>query len=196
MANAVSLPGDRLAGMQVDLLQKLRAGARTLDELDLFLQGKNPFPQTLVAIAVSVATNILTVSAQTIEEAIADGNYGWHNDLIPQKFNHDNRLAGKWEWRLAHPKRKISSKDAKTLCEEDGWQAACIEHLLAFGEAFPELKKDGPIIALSSVCERSGGRSVPVLWTDLSKRGLVLLWWVADWNSHCRFLSVRKVSGS
>lgn len=149
MANAVSLPGDRLAGMQVDLLQKLRAGARTLDELDLFLQGRNPFPQTLVAIAVSVATNILTVSAQTIEEAIADGKYGWHNELILQKFNHDNSLAGKWEWRLSHPKKEISSEDAKTLCEEDGWQAASIEHLLALGEAFPELKKDGPIIALS-----------------------------------------------
>ncbi len=43
MANAVILPGERLAGLQVDLLQKLRSGHRNLDELDLFLQGRNPF---------------------------------------------------------------------------------------------------------------------------------------------------------
>jgi len=43
MANAVTLPGERLAGLQVDLLQKLRSGSRNLDELDMFLQGKNPF---------------------------------------------------------------------------------------------------------------------------------------------------------
>ncbi|MDP2665128.1 MAG: hypothetical protein Q8P23_00555 [bacterium] len=43
MANAVTLPGERLAGLQVDLLQKFRNGVRTLDELDMFLQGKNPF---------------------------------------------------------------------------------------------------------------------------------------------------------
>jgi len=43
MANAVILPGERLAGLQVDMLQKLRSGHRNLDELDLFLQGKNPF---------------------------------------------------------------------------------------------------------------------------------------------------------
>jgi hypothetical protein len=43
MANAVILPGERLAGLQVDMLQKLRSGKRTLDELTTFLQGKNPF---------------------------------------------------------------------------------------------------------------------------------------------------------
>ncbi len=43
MANAVILPGERLAGLQVDMLQKFRSGVRTLDELDMFLQGKNPF---------------------------------------------------------------------------------------------------------------------------------------------------------
>lgn len=43
MANAVILPGNRLAGLQVDLLQKLRDGSTNLDELDMFLQRKNPF---------------------------------------------------------------------------------------------------------------------------------------------------------
>jgi hypothetical protein len=43
MANAVNLPGEHLAGLIVDLLQKLKARVRTLDELALFLQGKNPF---------------------------------------------------------------------------------------------------------------------------------------------------------
>ncbi len=43
MANAVNLPGDRLAGMMMDLCAKLRAENLTLDQFDLFLQHKNPF---------------------------------------------------------------------------------------------------------------------------------------------------------
>ena len=57
MANAVSLPGERLAGMQIDLLQKLRQDVRTLDELNLFLQGKNPFEKTLVTAAAAAIIN-------------------------------------------------------------------------------------------------------------------------------------------
>ncbi len=49
MANdAVTLPGERLAGLQIDLLQKLRAGILTLDDLALFTQIKNPFAVTTV----------------------------------------------------------------------------------------------------------------------------------------------------
>ena len=49
MANAVNLPGNRLAGLITDLMQKIRDGVRTLDELALFLQGKNPFEKTVLA---------------------------------------------------------------------------------------------------------------------------------------------------
>jgi len=43
MANAVILPGERLAGLSADLFHKLQAGSLTLDEFALFTQRKNPF---------------------------------------------------------------------------------------------------------------------------------------------------------
>lgn len=48
MANAVTLPGERLAGMTADLMLKLKSGSHTLDELDLFLQRKPLFVPTVV----------------------------------------------------------------------------------------------------------------------------------------------------
>lgn len=45
MANAVTLPGERLAGLTADLFHKLQSGNLTLDEFALFNQRKNPFGQ-------------------------------------------------------------------------------------------------------------------------------------------------------
>ncbi len=145
---------------------------------------------------VLIASNILVVKNQTIQQAIAAGNYDWHNDLIPQKFTHDNSLVGKWEFKLINPNRDISSEDAKKMCEVDGWQVGDIEHELAIGAQFPSLQKDGPIIALGSVCEHYGSRRVPALWTDGARRELRLYDWDGDWPSHFRFLSVRPLSES
>lgn len=43
MANPVTYPGARLAGLQIDLLEKLRKGVLSEDQLELFLRKKNPF---------------------------------------------------------------------------------------------------------------------------------------------------------
>lgn len=43
MGTIGTLPGERLAGLSADLFHKLQKGVRTLDELALFNQGKNPF---------------------------------------------------------------------------------------------------------------------------------------------------------
>lgn len=67
MANAVTLPGDRLAGMTADLMFKLKAGSHTLDELDLFLQRKPLFAivpnKLLKEVAKAVASALLTLVA-------------------------------------------------------------------------------------------------------------------------------------
>ncbi len=46
-----TLPGDRLAGLLIDQIEKIRKGALTLDELALFTQRKNPFGDTLSPIS-------------------------------------------------------------------------------------------------------------------------------------------------
>lgn len=127
----------------------------------------------------------LTVKAGlSLTQRITLGNYDWKNDSINESnFPHDPTTVGEWEYRLIHPNRNISSEDAKTLCESDGWQAAKLEHLLAFGEAFPEEQKRFPIVALGSVCELGGYRHVAELWYSDDKRRLVLNYWYGDWSS-------------
>ena len=61
MANAVNLPGERLAGMLQDLLAKLRAGNITLDQLDAFLQHRNPFESVIAGLPLPEGTVIRRV---------------------------------------------------------------------------------------------------------------------------------------
>lgn len=65
MANAVTLPGERLAGMTADLMLKLKSGSHTLDELDLFLQRKPLFVPTVVG-------RNVTPIAQAVEALLED----------------------------------------------------------------------------------------------------------------------------
>ena len=75
MANAVNLPGNRLAGLQVDLLQKLRDRSRNLDELGMFLQGKNPFvfERNEHGHIVLTLTGLDLMGAQDIERLESEG---------------------------------------------------------------------------------------------------------------------------
>ncbi len=133
----------------------------------------------------------------TLAVRIADGKYDWTNDNITEgKFPNDPTTIGEWEYRLIHPNQNTSSETANTLCEADGWQAAQLEHLLAFGEKFPEKQKAFPIVSLGSVCELDFGRHVPELWFNGYERKLNLNYWHCSWGSSYRFLSVRKISVS
>lgn len=147
----------------------------------------------------TVLNNILTVKPNlTLAKRITNGNYDWKNDSINESnFSHDPITIGEWEFRLIHPNKSISSEDAVIECEkpdEKGlWEAGKLEHLLAFGEAFPEEQKKFPIVALGSVCRLGGRRHVPGLWCGGGGRRLPLDIWNGDWNSDYRFLSVRKI---
>ena len=75
-----TLPGERLAGLSADLFHKLQKGVRTLDELALFNQGKNPFGDTASAFSrnqhghfVFTITGLYLTGAQEIERLEASG---------------------------------------------------------------------------------------------------------------------------
>lgn len=143
------------------------------------------------------SVTIFVIPDLTLAQRISSGNYDWKNDnIIEENFPHDANTVGEWEYRLIHPNKDISSEDAKALCESDGWQAAKLEHLLAFAEEFPEEQKKYSIVELGSVCELGNFRYVAALWYGVVKRGLGLYSRGGGWSSRCRFLSVRKVSGS
>jgi len=70
-----------------------------------------------------------------------------------------------------------------------GLEPARIEHALAFGEKYPDVQRERPVVFLGSVWD---GR-VPYLdgWRD--ERGLRLSDWHDGWSRDCRFAAVRKV---
>lgn len=145
-------------------------------------------------LATTPENTITVLPALTFSDRIALGKYDWKNsDIADSLFPHSPTTIGEWEYDLYHPNCSISSEDAKSSAEVDGWHDAEAEHLLAFGAAFPDVQRKFPVIALGSVCEVDGFRYVPALWNDYGKRYLGLNRWVGKWGSDYRFLRVRKV---
>lgn len=137
--------------------------------------------------------------AKSLEQMIANGRYDWKNDeLTAKRFPIVGEGIVEYEFRYIHPNRKVSSENAVYLIKkedsENPWEPAKTEHLLAYGEAFPEEQRKFPIVALGSVGEVRGDRHVPCLDKGGSERGLNLGWWGGGWNDDCRFLAVRRVS--
>lgn len=80
MGTIGTLPGDRLAGLLIDQIGKIRKGALTLDELALFTQRKNPFGDTVSPLArnqhghfVVTITGLDLTGAQEIERLESSG---------------------------------------------------------------------------------------------------------------------------
>lgn len=138
--------------------------------------------------------NIIVDYGMSLEDMIKAGRYDWINsDLTVEHFPIKGEGRVEFEAKLFSFDHIISSEDAKALIEEEGWEVAKTEHLLAFGAKNPKERWRYRIMALGSSGELLGGRLVPSLgWGD-SEGSLDLLWWGNGWTSNCRFLAVRKV---
>ena len=135
--------------------------------------------------------------SRSLEAMIAAGHYDWKNDDITAKrFPVVGKGVEQFEATLFHFNRNVSSEQAVEAIKADGWEPGKIEHLLAFGEKYPEEQRKYPIIALGSVAWVRGGRRVPDLGRSSARRGLSLVWWVDGWLGRCRFLAVRKLSSA
>jgi hypothetical protein len=152
----------------------------------LFMLASGEYQLTPIVKAINVIPDL------SLTERI--DKYCWFDsDLDEKMFPHDPTTVGEWEWKLVHIDRDISSEDAKSAVEVDGWSPAKAEHLLTFGAMFPEEQRKYPIVALGSVGEPDGRRLVLILDTDDSGRHLDLCGWCGDWHRIFRFLVVRKV---
>jgi hypothetical protein len=143
---------------------------------------------------------------RTLEEMIVAGRYDWkNNDITAKRFQITGVGQLEFEGKLFRFNRDISSDNAERLIKADDpvnpWNLGKIEHLLSFGEKFPEEQRKYPIVGLGSVAEVRGCRRVPYLRRldskrDLhrldSKRDLGLGWRDDDWGALSRFLAVRK----
>ncbi|MDP2946269.1 MAG: hypothetical protein Q8N61_02345 [bacterium] len=129
-----------------------------------------------------------------VEGAVKLGQYDWANGDITGK-NFPTTRTGKAEVvvELIHFNRVISTKDAQRELDQRGYRPAELHELLAFGEKYPELQRQFPIVAPGSVWQyRVGDRRVPYLRRHGSRRSLNLSWIGHDWHELCRFAAVRK----
>ena len=141
--------------------------------------------------------NTLTVVPKlSITERVALGKYDWSSkDIKDDVFPNNAATIGKWKWKLAHINREIwSEEEAKPAVEVDGWSAAKTEHILTFGEMFPEEQRKYPIIALGSTGRSLGTPHFLVLHEHERGRyrNLYLLDSLAGFNPEFRFLVVKK----
>ena len=139
---------------------------------------------------VSVSGEItLTINySRTLQEMIDAGNYDWVDNYFTEKGSLLLDSIGSSEAsvsvKIFKLKGFIFSEDAVAEMLKDGFRPATLAELLALGEAYPEIQKENPIIALYSVY------FVPVLFSDndrslgITGHGL--------WGSGYRFLGVRK----
>jgi len=136
--------------------------------------------------------------SRSLETMIAAGHYDWKNDDITAKrFPVVGKGVEQFEATLFHFNRNVSSEQAvEAIKKADGWEPGKIEHLLAFGEKYPEEQRKYPIIALGSVARVGGDRDVPCLSRRGAGRGLHLPWWGSGWDDRYRFLAVRKLSSA
>lgn len=136
----------------------------------------------------------------SFEQMIDAGDYDLKNDDLSVKNFPVNGEGMHWfEFDLVDPKKDITSSDALELLKKDSnpanlWIPAEIEHLCAFGAAFPDLQIKNLLLALGSVAEIGCGRSVPCLGRRGSLRVLSVKQIDYGITSYCRFLRVRKVS--
>lgn len=134
---------------------------------------------------------------RSLDQMIAAGNYEWkNNDITAKKFPVQGEGIEQFEAKIFHFDRTMSSEAVVEAIKAAGFEPGKIEHLLSFGEKYPEEQRKYPIIALGSVAEVDGGRIVPYLRVFGRERSLYLFWWDDDWGGRCRFLAVRKLSSA
>jgi hypothetical protein len=106
---------------------------------------------------VSVSGEItLTINySRTLQEMIDAGNYDWVDNYFTEKGSLLLDSIGSSEAsvsvKIFKLKGFIFSEDAVAEMLKDGFRPATLAELLALGEAYPEIQKENPIIALYSV---------------------------------------------
>lgn len=155
---------------------------------------RDEFTLTKVAQAVAELITLTVDHSRTLAQMVTAGHYDWANDNITvERFRVSEEGDGEYQAKLFHFNRNILSEVAVKEIKAEGWGVARIEHLLAFGEKYPEEQRKFSIIALGSVCVVFGDHYLGRLGEDAGgRRYLDLYYWGEVWTDSCRFLAVRK----
>jgi hypothetical protein len=130
----------------------------------------------------------------SVKDAIAAGKYDWKNDDITDK-HFPSKRAGTTDTEIILVKfdKDMTLEDVLRELNKQRLRAAELPELLAFGEKYPDVQLEFPVVALGSVWQDSGGRrGAPFLSECGDDRGLGLAWFETIFGPHCRFAAVRK----
>ena len=130
----------------------------------------------------------------SVEDAVKLGLYDWANsDITSRNFPTKRTDKADLTIKFMQFNRAISTEDALRELDRMGYRPAELHEILAFGEKYPDVQREFPIVALGSVWRyRHGDRGVPYLDGGGSGRGLSLRWFEDDWRDIVRFAAVRK----
>ena len=131
---------------------------------------------------------------RSIEDGIRAGNYHYANPDITAHYFPTNRTGVREEKiELIHFGEQMSTKNVLNELETRGLRPANLHELLVFGEKYPKIQREFPIVALGSVCgDRLGDCHVPCLNMDGVGRDLSLDLLGGEWGNIYRFAAVRK----
>jgi hypothetical protein len=144
----------------------------------------------------TVTTHPVTIDyRKSLDEMVKAGEYAYANpDITGEHFPIQGGGEVPIELILVHIDRNIGSDDAVAELSKMGLEPARLEHATAFGEKYPDVQNDFPILFFGSVwTDVRGSRLFPYLcrWDD--GRRLSLVCWDDEWDRVDRFAAVRKV---
>lgn len=145
--------------------------------------------------------NIIVDYSMTFDRMVSSGGYDVVDKGITQKhFPMSGKGIGKYECKLFHFNCNISSGKAEEMIRKEDrgnqWVPATIEHLLAFGAAFPELQRTFPIVGLGCIRRLFAFSRAAILWGSSAMRGIECQWRESEsWDVTFafRFLAVRRL---
>jgi len=135
---------------------------------------------------------------KSLDEMVGNGKYQWvSNKISAQNFPIQGKGKVHVDLILVHFNRDFKKSDDIILeLDRMDLQPARIEHAAAFGEQYPNIQCDFPILFFGSVwTDPEGYRLVPYLGRADSRR-FSLRFWTEGWDYSCRFAAVHKAPPS
>lgn len=156
--------------------------------------GSTPVTSTLIHVSYSVP---LTVNYDlSVEEAAKLGRYDWADaNITSGNFPTRRKGTARVALEFVHFNRYISTESVLRELSNRDMRSAEPHELLAFGEKYPDIQREFPIVALalgSAWRNPYGNRRVLYLDGRGSERNLRLMGTEDDWSEACRFAAVHK----
>lgn len=189
-----------LAGFAIDFMKEIKAqGGGDEDFHRLTTDAGRATLKEMAALAVrhrQTSPDVYSVTvdySKSIADMVALGRYDWKNsDVNDKNFRAVGSGIVAYDLTLVHLNRNATDEEVITEIARRGLEPAGLSHLLAFGEKYPDIQRQFPIVEMRDSCRNFGSRAVAYLYEYVGERDLNLYDLGGRWHSRCRFLAVRK----